>query len=121
MYYFVIIIYKMKQRKLLLKGYIGAFALLGFYRGYIADYKMTYNNKIETIPYELVTDKFFSKMVRGMINSMFYITIGHGIACYKLFGRIEIYLTHKNPYDHKNFYTEIADFTTLKPDEIVKC
>lgn len=106
----------MKYRHFFLKSYFGSFAVLGFYRGWNSDYTMKYNQKIENVKYDLLTDKFISKLFRATINSINYATIGHGIAIQKFMGRMEIFLTQKNPYDHKDYYVEIFDFTTLKPE-----
>lgn len=91
---------------------------LGFYRGWIADYQYNgYSMKHEPISYTLATNRFMSKTLRGVANMCVYATVGHPEAFYRCLCRVEISLTHKDPYEHMYAYKELFDFTTLPPKQ----
>lgn len=100
----------------LLMGYIVPWMGYGFYRGWMADYEYsTYTEEIRAPSYELVTERYLSKTVRGCMNACLYGSIGHIFAIYRLMCRTEIYLTNKDPYHHKDAYCELVHFITLPP------
>jgi hypothetical protein len=101
----------------LCKGYLGTFALIGFYRGWDADNTIKYDQRIEKTKYKLFTDKYISKFCRGIFNGLYYSTFGHFVALHRTIGRAEIFLFDKNPYEHKPFFTECFDFTNLEPEQ----
>lgn len=76
----------------------------GFYNGYNSIDKYDKKNK------SLITDN----IIRGLFIGTSYMTWYSPIAIYKTLGRLEIYLTNKNPNDYKYLYDELLSYTMLK-------
>lgn len=96
------------------KFYVAGSAVTGFYRGWIADtYYHQYSKEHQTITYDLTTDKYIAKLLRGTVNMSWYATVGHPYALYRFLCRSEIALSGKNPYDHHSAYVELFGFSTL--------
>jgi hypothetical protein len=66
-------------------------------------------------PSTLVVEKYGGKIARGLFNAGLYGTVGYPISMYHYAGRIEVWLTGKDPYDHVVMYTEFTGTTTLPP------
>lgn len=97
-------------------GYIGSFSVYGFFRGWISEYRYNrYDGSIDSVRYNLVTEKYFDRCFRGFVNATFYATFGHGFALYRLICRTEIQYLRKNPYDHKDAYSEVFGYISLPP------
>jgi len=104
------------MRYRLLKGYIGTWTCYGFYRGWIADYVYDrYTQEIRSPSYSLVTEKYTTKGSRGCVNAVLYATLGHIFAVHNFICRIEILLTNKDPYDHKDVYCEFLGYSITLP------
>jgi hypothetical protein len=98
--------------------YLGLSACYGFYRGWNADYdyrKYNRDKPIKPIGYNLQTEKYCIKFLRGIVNASSYGTFGNIFAVYNLICRVEIKLLNMNPYDHMDVYAEIFNSTTLAP------
>ena len=103
----------------IVQRYLGASAVYGFYRGWVADYDYNrYHHKypIKPIRYHLVTEKYCLKFCRGIITGVMYGSVGNPFAVYRFLGRAEIALMNRDPYQHIELYVEWFDVTTLPPE-----
>lgn len=104
--------------KQILQKYLGLSACYGFYRGWIADFEYNKYDKdkpIKEFQYELKTEKYCIKFLRGVFNAGMYGTIGNIFAVYRLICRSEIEYYNKNPYHHIDSYSECLNTITLSP------
>lgn len=98
--------------------YLSTSATYGFIRGWKADYAYNQYNKenpIQSITYNLQTERITEKMMRACLNASMYGTFWNPIAVYRLISRIEIAMTQKDPYNHISAYSEFIHHTTLPP------
>lgn len=98
------------------QSYIISSGLLGFYRGWIADYRYnSFTKEHSRITYSLYAERFAYKTLRGLFNATMYATFGNPMAIYKSICRTEIEWTGKNRYDYSHAYVEVLNYTTLPP------